>query len=159
LKAISSNKKTELDTTFRSRVIEHLGGENLGACFQCGTCSASCPIQLIDERYNPRKIIRRALLGSKDVLSEDFIWLCVNCYSCYERCPQDVRVTEVINAIKNLAVEDGIVHPSLVKLIEVLKERGTTYEVGKLENQKRERLGLPIIDKKSDDIKKILDKK
>lgn len=79
----------ELDFKFGEEIASQPGGENIKRCFACGTCSASCPITEIDERYNPRKIIRMALLGMKrEVLSSDFIWICSNCYLCYERCPQ-----------------------------------------------------------------------
>ena len=79
----------ELDPEFKHRVAEQPGGEGLKACFGCKACTAACPIQPIDKRYDPRKIIRMALLGmKKQVLESDFIWLCSSCYGCQEVCPQ-----------------------------------------------------------------------
>jgi len=97
----------KLDINFREEIASQHGGENIKRCFACGTCSASCPITEIDARFNPRKIIRMALLGMKsEVVSSDFIWLCSDCHLCYERCPQDVRFTSIIHAIRNIAIRE-----------------------------------------------------
>ncbi|MGC8604649.1 MAG: 4Fe-4S dicluster domain-containing protein, partial [Desulfomonilaceae bacterium] len=89
----------ELDPQFKNRVAEQPGGEGLMACFSCKACTAICPIQPLDHRYDPRKIIRMVLLGMKEqVLKSDFIWLCSSCYGCQEVCPQNVRFTEVMYA-------------------------------------------------------------
>ncbi len=99
---------SKLDPNLKYEISNQLGGENIKRCFQCGTCVASCPIWEIDERFNPRKIIRMALLGMREeVLSREFIWLCSKCYACYERCPQDVRITELMSAIVSIAEREG----------------------------------------------------
>jgi len=83
---------SELDPNFKHEIAKEPGGEKIKACFACGTCSASCPVREIDETYNPRKIIRMAILGMRDrVLKSDFIWLCSTCYTCEERCPHFMR--------------------------------------------------------------------
>ena len=77
----------DLDPNFKYEVAREPGGENIRYCFACGTCTASCPVRAVDEKYNPRKIIRMVLLGMKEeVLKSDFIWLCSTCYTCHERC-------------------------------------------------------------------------
>lgn len=96
-----------LDPNFKYEIANQPGGEMIMRCFACGTCSASCPVREIDDRYNPRKIVRMALLGMREkVLTSDFIWLCANCHTCYERCPQDVRFTDIIHAIRNIALKE-----------------------------------------------------
>ncbi len=97
-----------LDPEFKSLIAKEPGGENITKCFSCGTCTAGCPVREVTDRYNPRKIIRMALLGmKKEVLSSQFIWLCSSCYTCHERCPQNVKIPELMNAIKNIAVREG----------------------------------------------------
>jgi heterodisulfide reductase subunit C len=104
----------QFDLGFREEIASQSGGENIKMCFACGTCSASCPVTEIDDRFNPRKIIRMALLGMRtEVLSSDFIWLCTDCQMCSERCPQDVKFTSIIHAIRNLAIRE-------------MKEKGTS---------------------------------
>jgi heterodisulfide reductase subunit C len=113
-------------------------------CYACGTCSASCPIRAIDEEFNPRRIIRLALLGLKDeVLQSDFIWLCTGCYICQERCPQDVRITELMMAFRNVATEEGYPHPTVKAIADMVAEHGIIMEIGEFENDKREKMGLP----------------
>ena len=147
----------DLDPNFKYEIAREPGGEQIKNCFQCGTCSASCPVMRINSGYNPRKIISMSILGMRDeVLKSDFIWLCSACYSCYERCPQDVKITELMNAIKNIAVKEGYINESMKKLGEIIEEHGRAYPMGELENKKRIRLELPIIKEKPEDIGKIL---
>ena len=135
-----------LDPKFKYEIAKQPGGENIKVCFGCGICTASCPVREIDETYNPRKIIRMALLGMRDaVLKSAFIWLCSTCYTCTERCPQGVRFTDVINAIKNIAAEEGYIHPALRMQAELLEKEGRLYEIGDFDNKKREKLGLPRV--------------
>jgi len=135
-----------LDPKFKYEIAEEPGGEGIKYCFACGVCSASCPVREIDEAYNPRKIIRMALLGMRqEVLQSDFIWLCSTCYTCAERCPQGVGFTDVINAIKNIAAREGHIHPALKMQAELLEKQGTLYEIEDFDNRKREKMGLPKI--------------
>ena len=146
-----------IDPDFKYRVGKVPGGERVRSCFACGTCTASCPIREIDDRYNPRKIIRMVLLGFKDeVLASDFIWLCSSCYSCYERCPQNVKITDLMTALKNLAVAEGHLPPAFKLQADLLKENGRLYEIEEFDNKKREKMGLPAVKLKHEDIEKIM---
>ena len=101
-------RSSELDPDFWKEVAAELGGREISRCFSCGTCTAGCPVREIEDRYNPRKIIRMVLLGMRDeVLSSDFIWLCSTCYTCYDRCPQDVHLTDIMTALKNIAMREA----------------------------------------------------
>ncbi|MEE9192344.1 MAG: 4Fe-4S dicluster domain-containing protein [Candidatus Aerophobetes bacterium] len=137
---------SELDSNFKYEVTKEPGGENIMRCFTCGTCPAGCPVREIDDRYDPRKIIRMVVLGMKErVLSSDFVWLCSGCYTCQERCPQDVRITDVMSVLKNLAAKEGYLHPSLAKQAELIQRYGRLYEIDEFDNKKRGRVGLPPI--------------
>ncbi len=149
--------KEELFPKFKYEIAQEPGGENIRACFACGICTASCPIREIDERYNPRRIIRMVLLGMKKrVLTSDFIWFCSSCYACTERCPQGVKFTDVINAIKNRAVKEGHIHHSLATQIDILGRQCRLYEIDDFDNNKRQSLGLPRVPKTKGFIRKIM---
>ncbi|MEF8879829.1 MAG: 4Fe-4S dicluster domain-containing protein [Candidatus Thermoplasmatota archaeon] len=148
----------KLDPNFKYEVAAEEGGENITRCFACGTCTAGCPVREIDERYNPRKIIRMVLLGMREkVLKSDFIWLCSTCYTCYDRCPQNVQLTSIMTALKNIAAREGYIHPSFKEQAKLVKDFGRLYEVEDYDNKKRNKLGLPPVQKKFDDLTKILD--
>ncbi len=145
-----------LDPGFKYEIAEQPGGENIKVCFGCGVCTASCPVREIDDTYNPRKIIRMALLGMRDaVLKSAFIWLCSTCYTCTERCPQGVKFTDVINAIKNIAVKEGYIHPALRMQAELLEKEGRLYEIGDFDNKRREKINLPKVHSEKNAISEI----
>lgn len=147
---------SQLDNKFRNEIAKEPGGERIAYCFACGTCAASCPVRAVEEKYNPRKIIRMALLGmKKEVLSSDFIWLCSSCYSCQERCPQGVKITEIMTVLKNLAIKNGYIHPGLVQQIDPIKNMGRIYEIDEFDNRKREKAGLPELPSKIEVVEKI----
>ena len=87
--------------------VEEAGGENISACFQCGTCSGGCPTVFAMD-YTPRQIIRMVFLGMREeVLKSKAIWVCSSCYTCQTRCPRGVKITEVMHALKSIAIRDN----------------------------------------------------
>jgi heterodisulfide reductase subunit C len=148
----------DLDSSFRGEIAAEPGGELIRYCFQCGTCTASCPVRAVEDRFNPRRIIRMAILGmKKEVLTSSFVWLCSSCYACQQRCPQGVKITGIMGALKNIAVRNRMVPAMFSGQVQSLKAHGRVYEVGELENEKRAKLGLPQITEMPDEIRKILE--
>ena len=97
------------EQSFKNEVAGRPGGERVLNCYLCGTCTAGCPISEIETDYNPRKIMRKILLGKKDeLLSSGEIWKCYQCHTCVSHCPQDVRFADVIRALREIAVEEGL---------------------------------------------------
>jgi heterodisulfide reductase subunit C len=147
----------DLDSRFLRNVLRQPGGSAIQKCFQCGQCVASCPIRPIYAEFNPRRIIKRTLLGMKKLVFEDrFVWFCSICFLCQERCPQDVKPPEVMNAIKNLAVKEGFIPPSIEKLLEAYKKIGRLYPIDELVAEEREMLDLPKLAEEVEFVKKIL---
>ncbi|MGD2206350.1 MAG: 4Fe-4S dicluster domain-containing protein [Anaerolineae bacterium] len=148
---------SHLDPNFRHEIVAEPGGERFMRCFSCGTCVAGCPVAGKTEKYNPRRIIRMALLGMRqEVLTSEFVWLCSTCYTCYERCPQDVHIPELMNAIRNIAVQEGYAPPAFQQQAELLRDHGRLYEITDFENERRSRHGLPPVQQRAEDVRRIL---
>jgi len=100
------------------------------------------------------------LLGmEEDLLKQDLLWHCSNCYTCQESCPEKVNFTEVIFALRNMAIRKGVAPPGMGTAETLLSQQGRMYEVGDFENEKRQELGLPKITMDTESIKKILESK
>jgi len=95
----------ELDLSFGKTVATKHGGEDLHRCIQCGTCSSTCPMSIYMD-HTPRKIIAMTRAGfSDEVLASNTIWLCSSCYACTVDCPKKIKITDIMYALKQLAIE------------------------------------------------------
>ena len=43
----------------------------------------------------------------EEVLRSNTPWYCVSCYYCMARCPQDIHITDIMYALKRMAIQDG----------------------------------------------------
>lgn len=89
------------DSTFRSQV-EAISGQSILACYQCGECTAGCPVAYTADLM-PNQVTRMVQLGQRDVLSSSMIWLCVGCETCATRCPKGVELSRVMDALREIA--------------------------------------------------------
>jgi len=116
----------ELDMKFAEAVAK-AGGERINLCFQCGTCSASCPFGRLTP-FRIRQLIRRAQLGFRDkVLSNKDLWLCTTCYTCAHRCPRDANPMEILIGLRSLVVEEGMVPRTLGDALEGVYKYGNPW--------------------------------
>ena len=94
------------DPDFTAEFIDS-GIETVKHCFQCGTCSGSCPSGRRTP-YKVRQIVRKCLLGLKEeVITDDALWMCTTCYTCQERCLRSVKIGEIIKKARNIAAHAG----------------------------------------------------
>ncbi|KYH42189.1 MAG: heterodisulfide reductase subunit C [Candidatus Bathyarchaeota archaeon B26-2] len=143
-------KALRVDPNFKYEVMESPGGETLKVCFQCGTCTSSCPVARFTHSYRPRHLIRMAQLGLRNpVLSSDTLWLCAACFTCTDRCPQGVEVSSVLRVLRNLAVSKGFIPEAYKRMVETILSTGYAYRIPKIRFTKREALGLPPLPKGS----------
>jgi len=130
--------------SFSEEVTTRHGGETLTSCYQCGTCASSCPVARLDARFNPREIIKLALLGEREELvSGDAIWLCTSCFNCQERCPQNVEIADVFYALRNIAIDAGHSPNIYSDFGSALIAEGRIVQISKFVDKKREEYGLP----------------
>lgn len=104
--------------------VEDISGQNVLACYQCGKCSAGCPmVSLMD--LLPNQIIRLVQLGQvSDVLNSKTIWLCASCFTCTSRCPKGVDLAKVMEALRLLLLRKSTnyVEPSELDIDENLPQ-------------------------------------
>ena len=97
--------------------------EKLKYCFECGICTASCPVaELLPEHYNPRILLHSLPLADDKLLKSAELWLCAWCYRCHRRCPQDLKLPEIFQAVRRFAVESGYIE-GFSKALEIIREK------------------------------------
>jgi quinone-modifying oxidoreductase, subunit QmoC len=100
--------QSELDPGFAARIAAAAYGEKMFSCIQCGTCSGTCPVSHYMD-FTPRRIIAMIREGFKEeVLNSVTIWLCASCYSCTCECPREIKITDVMYALKQEALTQGL---------------------------------------------------
>jgi heterodisulfide reductase subunit C len=126
---------------FDKKVAE-LGGADVKMCFQCGTCTASCPSGRRTS-YRARKLMRQTQLGLKEaILNSEELWDCTTCYTCVERCPRAVPIVDIVVALRNMAVSEGHIYENHKKTAVNLYKLGHTVSVNADITKLRGDLGL-----------------
>lgn len=147
----------DLDPNFKYEIVNEPGGDSFLKCFQCGTCTASCPVRDVYPEFNPRRIIRLIKLGAKEkVLTSSFVWMCSACYSCYERCPQEVDITSFMTTLKNMAAKKGLAPTGLKGLLDLLDDFGALGEITDFENTIRSKANIEEIQQNAVNVKSVM---
>lgn len=154
-KSFEGKKFEALDAEFTKTVSKLLGGKDLTTCFQCAKCSAGCPVS---DKVNIQvhELMRMLLFGIQEVLETDMVWLCTTCYTCQERCPQGIDITDIIFGLKNMAFKKKITPPGYFAARKSLYESGKLYEPTDWEREDLELDDVPELNVK--DTRKVLDK-
>jgi heterodisulfide reductase subunit C len=119
-----------------TRFVEQMSGQALRECYQCAKCAAGCPLaRAVD--LSPQQVLRALQLGQADIaLDSKALWLCVGCQTCATRCPCEVDVPRVMDALRAWALANGrpaaqrevtTFHKVFLKTVEMT---GRVYEVG-----------------------------
>src|SRR4030043_943488 len=123
-------------STDLAKLVRKECGENVFLCYQCQKCSAGCPVV---EHFDlaPNQVMRAIQFGQKEmVLHSKTIWLCARGETCATRCPHDINITKIMDALKIMAQREGIESkvPSVPLFYRAalrgIKWFGRMYEVG-----------------------------
>ena len=91
-------------------VIQEISGEDVRACYQCGKCTAGCPLASSMDLM-PNQILRLIQVGEyEEALRARAIWSCASCLTCAARCPKDVDPARVMDALRTILMRRGITH-------------------------------------------------
>jgi len=131
-----SKKDNKWRAAFLQQLANIPGGESIKKCIQCGCCTGSCPVSYTMD-ITPREVVALFRAGDMEsILSSRTIWICASCYACTVRCPQGVKITDILYALKRVAIENKIYSkkfpiPALSKSFVFLVNRyGRSYEPG-----------------------------
>ncbi|MDH7511473.1 MAG: 4Fe-4S dicluster domain-containing protein [Clostridiales bacterium] len=135
---ILDKKESELRAAFLYQVSNIPGGEKIKKCIQCGTCTGSCPVSYTMD-VMPREIIALFRAGAMEsILNSRTIWICASCYACTVRCPMGIKVTDILYALKRMAMEKELFpkrFPIFVlskSFVYLINRYGRSYEAGLL---------------------------
>ena len=127
--------------------IENIGGgladevhERSGAspmrCYQCAKCSSGCPVADGADR-KPHELVRMVQTDQRQaVLTSRFIWACTSCHTCTTRCPQQVDIAGMIDALREMSRRAAAAAPATAVpvfneiFLDAVRERGRIFELG-----------------------------
>ncbi len=133
---IIPKREEELRAAFMEQVKTIPHGEKLKECIQCGTCTGSCPVSYMMD-ITPREIVALFRAGMlEEILKSRSIWICASCYACRVRCPSGILVTDMMYALKRLAMDKKIypnkfpVYALSKAFIDNIYKYGRNFEIG-----------------------------
>lgn len=107
-RVLPASEEARLREEFLKQVELIPGGEKIRKCLQCGTCTGSCPVSYAMD-LSPREVMALFRAGDfETILRSRTIWVCASCYACTVRCPAGIKVTEVLYALKRMAMDREI---------------------------------------------------
>ena len=128
--------EADLRAAFWEQVASFPDGDQIKNCIQCGTCTGTCPVSYTMD-ITPRQTIALFRAGHlEDILQSRTIWICASCYACTVRCPQGIKVTDTMYALKRLAMNRRIyppkfpVHTLSKAFMANVYKYGRNYELG-----------------------------
>jgi heterodisulfide reductase subunit C len=87
-----------------ARAVESISEQNLFACYQCGNCTAGCPVSFAMD-LGPHQVIRFTLLGLEpEVLASNTPWICASCLQCTSRCPKGLDIARIMEAVRTVVL-------------------------------------------------------
>jgi heterodisulfide reductase subunit C len=135
--AVSSPTPKQIeDLTLLEEVADRTAGvSRLEMCIQCGSCGGSCP-SAADMDHTPRMLFAMLRAGMRNTaLRSNTPWICVSCYHCVVRCPQNVHIADVMYTLKSMALKARLYRDSTAPdffrtFVYMVEEYGRSYEFG-----------------------------
>jgi heterodisulfide reductase subunit C len=85
-----------------ARKVEAISGQKLLTCYQCGNCTAGCPVAFAME-IGPHQVIRYLVLGlAEEAMAANTVRLCASCLQCSARCPKGIDIARVMDALRTV---------------------------------------------------------
>lgn len=129
------NHETQLASKIDSKA-----GINVAKCYQCGKCSAGCPLAE-DMDHTSSAILRLLQYNTEatdtEVLRSKAIWLCLSCEMCLSRCPNQVDIPKMMDFLRQESIRLRLTHPASRNILRFHRSfldqvhyTGRSFEVG-----------------------------
>ena len=119
-----------------AQAVEAASHANVMGCLQCRKCSSGCPVAARAD-IQPHQMVRLVQFGQQDrVLASRMIWECTSCQTCISRCPQQVDIASMNDALRQMACQAGTVAPGTAVttfnsiFLRTIRRLGRMYEMG-----------------------------
>jgi heterodisulfide reductase subunit C2 len=133
------NREINPSTSMKNEILVNTG-VIINKCYQCGKCSAGCPLG-IEMDYPPSMVLRMLQTEDPDqydkLLKSMSIWLCVSCEMCLTRCPMEIDIPGLMDYLRQKSVKVKKTNPQAKKIIAFHKSfldsinyTGRLYEMG-----------------------------
>jgi heterodisulfide reductase subunit C len=118
------------------QAVKEISGVDVSGCLQCKKCANGCPVIAL-VKVPPSEIIRRLQLNIGDsILKSDLVWMCASCETCFSRCPMQIDMAAVMDALriisvkKNASKQKGNVPLFNRWFLKTVSIFGRTYDLG-----------------------------
>lgn len=135
-----------------SEVVHEKPGMNVARCYQCGKCSAGCPMAAemdLAPSFMTRLMQTGAAEAEDRLLRSRAIWLCLGCETCLSRCPMEIDIPRLIDGLRAKSFRQKKAHPDARRILAfhqsflaTIRATGRLYEVGLIMDYKRRTLAL-----------------
>jgi heterodisulfide reductase subunit C2 len=116
--------------------VQKISGIDIRSCLQCMKCSNGCPVTGLT-KIHPSDIIMGLKLNSgENIFNSDIIWMCASCETCFARCPMEINMAAVMDALRIMAVrmkasrQKGNVALFNKLFLKTVRMFGRTYDIG-----------------------------
>jgi heterodisulfide reductase subunit C len=116
--------------------VKALSGASPMRCYQCAKCSSGCPVAGRGD-LKSHELVRLVQFDQREaVLTSRFIWECTSCQTCITRCPQNVDICAMNDALRALSLREGAVAPDTAVpvfndvFLASVRKRGRVHELG-----------------------------